>query len=214
MTDQIAAARLTLESAALTSDEAYKLISASVTPRPIAWVSSRNARGAVNLAPFSSYTFISYTPPKVLISVGPGTERLKDTLVNIDATGEFCVNAVTRDLVDPVVKSAFAFPLQESEADSLDVAMHPARLVETPFVADAAVAMECRLDRIIEVGDLDAHRLIIGTVVCFHVRRDIWQGDRIDAELYQPLGRIGGPLYVTRGEMLNAPTPRTRPGKR
>jgi flavin reductase (DIM6/NTAB) family NADH-FMN oxidoreductase RutF len=207
-------AALSFESATLTSDQAYKLISATVTPRPIAWVSSRNEAGAVNLAPFSSYTFISYAPPKVLVSIGPGTENLKDTLVNIDAGREFCVNAVTRDLLDPVVSSAFAYPRETSEADENGVAMAPARLIGTPFVAEAAIAMECRLDRIIEVGDLDAHRLIIGDVVCFHVDPAIWRGDRIDPTLYQPLGRIGGPLYVTRGEMLTAPTPRTRPWKR
>jgi flavin reductase (DIM6/NTAB) family NADH-FMN oxidoreductase RutF len=205
---------LAFESDKLTSDQAYKLISATVTPRPIAWVSSRNGSGAVNLAPFSSYTFISYTPPKVLISVGPGTESLKDTLVNVGDTGEFCVNAVTQDLLDPVVNSAYAFPPDASEAAELRVAMQPSRLIGTPFIADAVIAMECRLDRIIDVGDLDAHRLIVGTVVCFHVREAVWQGDRIDPSLYRPLGRIGGPLYVTRGDMLNAPTPRTRPAAR
>ncbi|MCO5082378.1 MAG: flavin reductase family protein [Rhizobiaceae bacterium] len=205
---------LVFESDKLTSDQAYKLISATVTPRPIAWVSSRNGNGTVNLAPFSSYTFISYTPPKVLISVGPGTESLKDTLVNVGDTGEFCVNAVTQDLLEPVVNSAYAFPPDASEAAELRVAMQPSRLIGTPFIADAVIAMECRLDRIIDVGDLDAHRLIVGTVVCFHVREAVWQGDRIDPSLYRPLGRIGGPLYVTRGDMLNAPTPRTRPAPR
>ena len=213
MTDTVDTA-LAFESAKLTSDQAYKLISAAVTPRPIAWVSSRNSAGAINLAPFSSYTFISYAPPKVLISVGPGTRILKDTLVNIRATGEFCVNAVTQDLLDCVVNSAFAFPPEASEAAELRIAMTPSRLIETPFVADAAIAMECRLDRIIDVEDLDAHRLIIGTVVCFHVQPGIWTGDRIDPVLYRSLGRIGGPLYVSRGELLNAPTPRTRPARR
>ncbi|MEZ5805138.1 MAG: hypothetical protein R3E51_17165 [Rhizobiaceae bacterium] len=75
---------LAFESDKLTSDQAYKLISATVTPRPIAWVSSRNGSGAVNLAPFSSYTFISYTPPKVLDQRRASkTESLKDTLVNV-----------------------------------------------------------------------------------------------------------------------------------
>ncbi|MEZ5805137.1 MAG: hypothetical protein R3E51_17160 [Rhizobiaceae bacterium] len=132
----------------------------------------------------------------------------------MSATGEVLCQCGERDLLDPVVNSAYAFPPDASEAAELRVAMQPSRLIGTPFIADAVIAMECRLDRIIDVGDLDAHRLIVGTVVCFHVREAVWQGDRIDPSLYRPLGRIGGPLYVTRGDMLNAPTPRTRPAAR
>jgi flavin reductase (DIM6/NTAB) family NADH-FMN oxidoreductase RutF len=72
--------------------------------------------------------------------------------------------------------------------------------------------MECRVDRIVEVGDDDRHRLIIGTVVCFHIDEAIWQGDRIDPAAYQALGRIGGPLYVTRGEILKMAAPRAPAG--
>ncbi len=192
----------------LTSGQAYKLISATVTPRPIAWVSSLQPSGQVNLAPFSSYTFISYTPPKVLISVGPGTEFLKDTLTNITARGEFCVSSATPEKIEPVVASAYQYPHGTSEVDEIGIDMQAAEMIETPFVAGSAIAMECRLDRILEVGDDDAHRLIIGTVICFHVDPAIWRGDRIDPTAYRPLGRIGGPLYLTRGDILHAPTPR------
>jgi flavin reductase (DIM6/NTAB) family NADH-FMN oxidoreductase RutF len=200
------------ETRALNSDSAYKLISATVTPRPIAWVSSLNAAGGVNLAPFSSYTFISYSPPKVLISIGPGTDKLKDTLVNAGARGEFCVSSVTPDFLKAMANSSFAYENGESEATELGIDLAPARLIETPFVAGAAVAMECRVDRIVEVGDDDRHRLIIGTVVCFHIDEAIWQGDRIDPAAYQALGRIGGPLYVTRGEILKMAAPRAPAG--
>lgn len=202
------------ETQALNSDSAYKLISATVTPRPIAWVSSLNAAGGVNLAPFSSYTFISYSPPKVLISIGPGTDKLKDTLVNAGARGEFCVSSVTPDFLKAMANSSFAYENGQSEATELGIDLAPARLIETPFVAGAAVAMECRVDRIVEVGDDDRHRLIIGTVVCFHIDEAIWQGDRIDPAAYQALGRIGGPLYVTRGEILKATAPRVPAGSK
>lgn len=194
----------------LDSNQSYKLISAAVTPRPIAWVSTRNDHGGVNLAPFSSYTFISYAPPKVLVSIGPGTTVLKDTLANATTRREFCVSAVTADLLEPMVNSSYAYDSHESEAETLGVSLRDAIVIGTPYVANAALAMECELDRIIEVGDADAHRLIIGTVVCFHVDDSIWNGDRIDPEKYRSLGRIGGPLYVTRGELLHAPTPRHR----
>ena len=185
--------------------QAYKLISAAVTPRPIAWVSTRNRRGAINLAPYSSFTFISYAPPKVLISVGPGTDVLKDTLANVSKRGEFAVSSVTPEFLKAMVSSSHAYGCHESEAETLGIAMQDARLIGTPYVAGAAVAMECRLDRIIDVEDRDAHRLVIGTVVCFHVQPQLWQGDRIDPNYYRPLGRIGGPHYVTSGELLYAP---------
>src|SRR5690349_17744244 len=110
----------------LSSDQAYKLISAAVTPRPIAWVSTQNERNAINLAPFSSYTFISYAPPKVLISIGPGTEILKDTLANITNRLEFCISAVTPELLEPMVQSSFPYPPHESEADLLNVPLREA----------------------------------------------------------------------------------------
>jgi len=188
----------------LDETRSYKLISAAVTPRPIAWTATLSPDGGVNLAPFSSFTFISYFPAKVLISIGPGTDVLKDTLANAMARGEFSISSVTLELLQPMVASSHPFPAGVSEAATIDIPLAPASIIATPFVRDAAVAMECRVDRIIEVGDAHAHRLIIGDVVCFHVAEALWQGDRIDPVAYASLGRIGGPLYVTRGDVIRA----------
>lgn len=188
----------------LDEDQSYKLIAAAVTPRPIAWTATLGIGGIINIAPFSSFTFISYSPPKVLISVGPGTDRLKDTLVNVAERREFTVSAVTPELLRPMVDSSHPFEPGVSEAAELCIAMARSNEIETPFVAAAQVAMECRLDRIVEVGDDHAHRLIIGDVVCFHIADTLWRTDRIDPVAYASLGRIGGPLYVTRGEILRA----------
>ncbi|OJX76128.1 flavin reductase family protein [Mesorhizobium sp. 65-26] len=195
---------ITIPTHDLDENRSYKLISAAVTPRPIAWTATLDGRNGVNLAPFSSFTFISYLPAKVLISVGPGTDVLKDTLANAMARGEFSISSVMPDQLQAMVDSSHAFDAGISEAATLDVALAPATVIETPFVRDAAVAMECRVDRIIEVGDAHAHRLIIGDVVCFHVADALWLGDRIDPVGYASLGRIGGPLYVTRGEIVRA----------
>lgn len=195
---------ISISSNGLNENQSYKLISAAVTPRPIAWTATLDTGGAVNIAPFSSYTFISYSPPKVLISVGPGTDVLKDTLINARERREFTVSAVTPELLQSVVDSSHAFPPGHSETAELGIAMARSSEIETPYVADAQVAMECRLDRIMDVGDDHAHRLIIGDVVCFHIAEELWRGDRIDPVAYASLGRIGGPLYVTRGEILRA----------
>jgi len=201
---------LQFSSDTLDENQSYKLISAIVTPRPIAWVASLNPEGAVNLAPFSSYTFISYNPAKILISVGPGVDVLKDTLVNIQARGEFTVSSVTPEFLQSMVDSSFAYDNGESEAEILGITLEQASRVSTPFVAGVVAAMECTLDRIMEVGDRDRHRLIIGTIACFHVDAAIWNTDRIDPKRYRPLGRIGGPLYQERGEIVVRPAPKTR----
>ncbi|MCO5073064.1 MAG: flavin reductase family protein [Rhizobiaceae bacterium] len=195
---------ISIDAKGLDESQSYKLISAAVTPRPIAWTATLVRDGGVNIAPFSSFTFISYSPPKVLISVGPGTDVLKDTLINVTDRREFTISSVTPEFLRPMVDSSHAFAPEISEAARLDIAMAPSAQIETPFVSGAQVAMECRLDRIVEVGDDHAHRLIIGTVVCFHVADELWRGDRIDAAAYASLGRIGGPLYVTRGEIVRA----------
>jgi len=206
MSDQM----LRFDVGALDESQSYKLISAIVTPRPIAWVASCNPDGGVNLAPFSSYTFVSYNPAKILISVGPGVDVLKDTLVNIQARGEFTVSSVTPEFLEPMADSSFAYDNEESEAEILGIALEQASSVATPFVAGVVAAMECILDQIIEVGDRDRHRLIIGTVNCFHVDPAIWNTDRIDPKRYKPLGRIGGPLYQERGEIIVRPAPKAR----
>src|ERR1700730_17717334 len=101
---------ITLETAGLGPREVYRLLAAAVTPRPIAWVTSVGQGGAVNLAPFSSYTFLAYDPPLVGISVGPGTAALKDTLANARRNGEFVVNSVTPELVRPMAESSRRYP--------------------------------------------------------------------------------------------------------
>jgi flavin reductase (DIM6/NTAB) family NADH-FMN oxidoreductase RutF len=193
---------IAVEAENLSSAQSYKLISGAVVPRPIAWVSSLNAEGKVNLAPFSSFTFLTYDPPMIAVSIGPGTEELKDTLANVQARGEFVVNAVDVDMVRSMADSSRRYPPALSEAEDLGIALAPSCKVAAPRVAAAPLALECRAERIIDMNDRDAHRLVIGRVVVFQVAEAIWTGDRIDPFKYAPVGRIGGPLYVVPGEIL------------
>ena len=204
---------LTFASEALDSAQNYKLITAIVTPRPIAWVASLNDEGACNLAPFSSFTFISYDPPKVLISIGPGGAQRKDTTRNIVTRGEFTVSAVTPELLRPMVNSSYAFDRDQSEAEVLGLALTPATQIATPYVATSPAALECKLDRVIEVGDNDQHDMIIGTVTAFHVDSKVWAKDRIDPKLYQILGRLGGAVYVERGRLISMAVPQAAPAQ-
>jgi flavin reductase (DIM6/NTAB) family NADH-FMN oxidoreductase RutF len=193
---------ITLETADLAPREAYRLLAAAVTPRPIAWVTSVGQGGVVNLAPFSSYTFLAYDPPLVGISVGPGTSLLKDTLAHVRTNREFVVNAVTPDLVQLVADSSRRYPAEISEAQDLGIELAPCRLVAPPRVAAAPISLECVVDRIVDLEDKDEHRLVVGHVLMFHITEDIWAGDRIDPLAFRPIGRIGGKLYVRAGEII------------
>lgn len=192
------------DAAALDGTAAYKLVSGAVIPRPIAWVSSLNEDGSVNLAPFSSYIFLTYDPPKIGISIGPGVERLKDTLRNIIRTRNFVVNSVSPEQLSPMVETSRRYPAETSEAADLGIPLSPSHAVATPRVAGSDVALECVLDRVIELGDRDAHRLVIGRVATFQIAGRVLRDGRIDPSLYRPIGRIGGPHYVMPGELRRA----------
>ena len=199
--------------AALDADEAYKLLVGAVVPRPIAWVSTLNAAGRVNLAPFSCFTFVSNDPPLLAISVGQRLGGLKDTPRNIESRGEFVVHIAHESQVGPLHESSEEHPPEVSETDLLGLATVPSRQVSVPRLVDAPVAMECRHAQTLEFGRLRT-RLVLGEVLCFHVAEDLWTGARIDAERFRPLARLGGPRYARLGEVMTLRpvevSPRTR----
>jgi len=193
-----------IDARALDGAAAYKLISGAVTPRPIAWVSSLNDDGSVNLAPFSSFVFLTYDPPKIGISIGPGVARLKHTLRNIEARREFVVNSVSEPQLQAMAETSGHYPLGVSKAIAANIALAPAPHVAVPRVRESDIALECLLERVVPLEDRDAHRFVIGRVIAFVVKEAVLRGDRIDPHVYRPVGRIGGPLYAMPGEIRHA----------
>lgn len=129
--------------------DVYRLLTATVVPRPIAWVSTRSADGVDNLAPHSFFTVACVRPPLVqFTSVGE-----KDSLRNIRATEEFVVNLSPEWLTLQVNRTATDFPSYVSEFDEVGVAREPSATVSPPRVADSPVALECRLEQLVEPGD-------------------------------------------------------------
>jgi len=172
----------------------YKLVISSVVPRPIAWVSSVDGDGVPNLAPFSYFMAITHEPPTIAFSCSPRATAKKDTLRNVEATGEFVVNICDDDTAEAMNLSSGDFP---PEVDEFAVTkLTPARsaLVKAPRVAEAPINMECRLDRIIPVGKAS---LVLGQVVQWHVRDDVYDAatGRLDMHKLKPLGRLTGNLY-------------------
>jgi flavin reductase (DIM6/NTAB) family NADH-FMN oxidoreductase RutF len=177
----------------------YKLLTNLVVPRPIAWVTSQNAEGVVNLAPFSFFNAVSGNPIYLIISVGADDPRensggVKDTAKNILASGEFVVNMVTEELFDAMNVSAADFPEGESELEAANLHAAPSVKVKPPRLAEAQASMECRLHSSQQLGK---NTLIIGEVVMFHVA-DHLMGPRMHVNNFAPIGRLGSPSVYCR----------------
>jgi flavin reductase (DIM6/NTAB) family NADH-FMN oxidoreductase RutF len=179
----------TLESAAV-----YKLLISSVVPRPIAWVSSVDAQGVRNLAPFSYFMAITDQPPTIAFSCSPRTGGQKDTLRNVEATREFVVNVVDDDRAEAMNLSSGEYAPDVDEFALAKLTPAPSALVKAPRVAEAPINMECRLVQVLPVGKAS---LVIGQVVQWHVRDDVYDPatGRFDMHRLKPLGRLAGNLY-------------------
>ena len=173
----------------------YKLLTNLVVPRPIAWVSSQNSNGVVNLAPFSFFNAVGSDPLYVIISIGHNGEAgAKDTEKNIRASGEFVVNLVTEDLFDAMNISAADFPAERSELEAAGLHAAPSLRIKAQRVAEAQASLECRL---FSAQALGANTLFIGEVVMFHVA-DRLIGPTLRIENFAPIGRLGSPSVYCR----------------
>ena len=185
-----------IDPADLDPQSLYKLLIGSVVPRPIAWTSSVSREGTRNLAPFSFFTVASRQPPMLCISLGPppeteaGSERsAKDTLSNIEETREFVINIVSVHLSNKMYESSKNYPPEADEFEKAGLTPAPCEVVGPPRVGEAGVSMECVLDRAIQLG---SDHLLIGRMVRFHVRDELYQNGRIDVAGLDPLGRLAG----------------------
>ncbi len=177
--------------------ETYKILTSLIVPRPIAWITSRDERGTINLAPFSFFNAVGNNPPLVIVSVGNNAlGDPKDTARNILESGEFVVNLVTEDLIEAMNISAADFPRGESELSATGLMTTASMKVATPRLADAKASLETTLHSVQTIG---ANHLILGRVVAFHVD-DEFVADRakLHIENFAPLGRLGSPSMYCR----------------
>ena len=185
----------------LDPEATYKLLTGMVVPRPIAWVTTATSTGGVNLAPFSAFTFVSSKPPMVGINVGRKAGAMKDTGANILRTGEYVIHVPDASLLEAVHQSSVEHPAEVSEADLLGLQTIASEHVHVPRLADAPIAMECRLHRSIAFGDTGSE-FMVGEVVAFHVREGLLVDGKIDTTALRPICRLGGPAYALLGEIV------------
>jgi flavin reductase (DIM6/NTAB) family NADH-FMN oxidoreductase RutF len=206
---------VTIDSDTLDTEAAYRLIVGCVVPRPVAWITTVNAGGLVNAAPFSSYNYVATTPPMLAMNIakraGAPGDAIKDTARNIEATGEFVVNVATEATMELMHRSGQNFPPDVSEAEVLGIPLLPSRRVKPPRIALSPVQMECRLDRVVVLGR-GINTLYIGEVVAFHLSPEIFDGRRVDSVKMRPIARLGGPFYAALGEIFERPMLQRPPG--
>ena len=177
-------ARIDFDPAELSPQEVHRLIISSLVPRPIAWVSSRSADGVDNLAPHSMYTSAGSDPPVLQFT---STGR-KDSLNNIEATGEFVINFSPVELFEQINATGTDFPHGVSEFEAVGIATEPSVKVAPPRVADSPVAFECKL---LDTKSFGASTVVFGEVVFAAVAEDVIEDGLPAIELLRPLARLG-----------------------
>jgi flavin reductase (DIM6/NTAB) family NADH-FMN oxidoreductase RutF len=180
--------------------EAYKLMIGTIIPRPIAWVSTVSPDGVRNIAPFSFFTAITADPPTVCFAPArrPGGVK-KDTLANVEATGEFVVNIVTEEQSKAMNETATDYPPEFDEFERAGLSAVASDIVAAPRVGGSPVNMECKLQNTIPVGN-GGSVLVIGEVLLFHVDERVLKDGKVDAGLLKAIGRLGGDEYTRTSE--------------
>jgi flavin reductase (DIM6/NTAB) family NADH-FMN oxidoreductase RutF len=189
----------------------YDPFKALVVPRPIGWISSQSLEGKVNLAPYSYFNAFAENPH--YIAYGSGSSRSggnKDTLRNIEETGEFVVNIATYDLRDAVNATSAHVPRGTDEFALAALTKAASQLVKPPRVAESPANFECRLYQIVPLpgddGSVDNH-LVIGRVLGIHIDDRFIVDGRVDTVAMRPLARLGYSEYAAIGESFRMRRP-------
>ena len=180
----------------------YRLLVGSVVPRPIAWVTS--GTDPVNLAPFSSFAWVSQYPAMLGFTVNRRPESRKDTIRNIERDRQYVVNIADETMLPQLHASSEQFAPDDSEVTRLGLAIAACELVAVPRLRDAPISMEC-VHHSTTAFSTTGGEFVVGTVVGWHIRDDVLRHGRIDTELLRPLGRLAGPRYTTLGQVTELP---------
>jgi flavin reductase (DIM6/NTAB) family NADH-FMN oxidoreductase RutF len=177
---------------------AHDPLNSIVAPRPIGWISTRSNAGILNLAPYSFFNLYNYKPPIIgFCSIG-----WKDSVANVEATGEFVWNLVTGTLAEAMNATSAAVPAEQDEFALAQLTPAPSRVVRPPRVAESPVSFECRKSQLLRLtdsqgADTDAW-LMLGEVVAIHIRHDLIRDGIYDTAAAEPIMRGGGPADYFR----------------
>jgi flavin reductase (DIM6/NTAB) family NADH-FMN oxidoreductase RutF len=203
-----------LPSSSLRPRDCYALLTSLIVPRPIAWVSTQDAGGRTNLAPFSYFTGLGSDPPMITLGISQRRDGSdKDTVRIARETGVLCVNLVEEHDAERMNQSAAELPAGESEIDAQGIATLPCTAIAGVRVASARAALECRLVEVHRYGRKVAVNLLVAEVLHFHLDDGLLSEPTPGAppaaspELIRPLARLGDRFYARLGERLRMERP-------
>lgn len=175
----------------------YNPIKACVVPRPIGWITSLDAAGKVNVAPFSFFNMLSYNPPFCLFSAGGHSDdhEDKDSVANIKATGEFIYNMATWDQRHAMSETGMIVDRTVDELAATGLEAEPSRLVKPPRIKGSPAQFECKLHDIVVLpgnSKMAIHHVVFGRVVGVHIADDAISEDGIfEVDRVRPIARLG-----------------------
>jgi flavin reductase (DIM6/NTAB) family NADH-FMN oxidoreductase RutF len=208
--EKLDGAQVIVDPSEANAGDVYKLMVGVIIPRPIAFVSTLSPDGVRNLAPFSFFTAISANPPVVCFSpmVRGSDGQHKDTLRNIEETGEFVVNVVSEDFGAQMNLCSPEYPPEVDEFAVSGLTALPSDLVAPPRVSESRVNMECRLVQVLHVSRKPlGGSIVLGEVLRFHVRDEIFDDFKVNPDRLRAIGRMGGPTYIRTTDRFDMARP-------
>lgn len=186
----------------------HDLLTGSIIPRPIAWVSTVGSNGKPNLAPFSFFTGVQWHPPALAFSVvNKADGSKKSTFVNIELTGEFVINIVSVNLLEAMEASAKPHPQNENDSLPKNIHLIPSTIVKPCRIKESPISFECVLDRIVRIDEgADAGNLIIGRIRLMHINDELLLDRDVDWKGLNILGRLSKNRYCAIDEVIESET--------
>ncbi|MCY3572663.1 MAG: flavin reductase family protein [Chloroflexi bacterium] len=196
-----------IDPASLGTQALFNVMTGSIVPRPIGWVSTVDRQGARNLAPYSMFTAVCAKPPTVVFcpSYQPPDFKEKDTYRNIATTGEFVINFVNDDTVQAMDTTAANVAPGVDEFELAGVTALPSKIVRPPRVAESPIAFECKLHELITIGlTSGGGHIVIGTGVYMHFQEGVYTEDNhIHFDEYRPIGGLVGHSYAHISDLFD-----------
>jgi flavin reductase (DIM6/NTAB) family NADH-FMN oxidoreductase RutF len=198
----------------LSRQSIYKILIGSVVPRPIGWISTIDASGRPNLAPFSFFNVVCAKPPTVLFCpmIRSTDGKPKDTLNNVKETGEFVVNIVSGELVSQMITTSVEIAPEVNEFETAGLETVASVAVRPPRVAESPIHFECKVTQIVEIGNHPGGgSVVLGEIVHLHVdERVLFDEDKIDLAALKPIGRLAGSDYVRVTDLFEMERPKSQ----
>lgn len=201
---------LTIDPAELSERDNYKFLIGSIIPRPIAFVTTMSKDAVLNGAPFSYFNIVSSNPPLISLSIQRSGGNQKDTARNILESGEFVVHIVDEHNVEKINQTAASLPSEQSEVQLAKLTPADSVKVSVPGVKEAKIRMECVLEQALELGGGESPGcdFIIGKVVQFHIKENLYENGRIDPAGLVAVSRLAGNHYAKIGEIFEIERPK------